>query len=324
MSAAKGWGEAKQSKAAEAAKPQFDRAHYKALFDKQKSQRPRTPIRMALVGKENTAKTGLALSLALTPAAMKAKKKVVIIDIDNSASETVAHLYPDYKHIQILSLFDESDDSLFNADNTTFWPALIDKAGWFCNLIAEDIEEEGKDAYAAIIFDGGSTFLKWCEFSMNWFLMNRSKNPVNVEDGDRFNQAEWRKRNSLFRDIINRVQSLSVDKVFFTFHLKDEKTFMDIGGGAKGLMKIGEKVEWVEGTQRIVSQQIWLRRYAAKADSAAGIQKDDKLKAGEFVIRAEINEIKGRGMEHLGEVHEVLSVKGGKVVWSGLPFLEWE
>ena len=323
MSAKQNWGKQK-GEAKASSKPAFDREHYKALFDKQKSQRPRNPMRMALVGKENTAKTGLAMSLALTPAAMKAKKKLVIIDIDNSATETVAHLYPDYKHIQVLSLFDENDESLFNEDNTTHWPALIDKAGWFCNLLAEDIQENGSDAYAGIIFDGGSTFLKWCEFSMNWFLMNRSKNQVNVEDGDRFNQAEWRKRNSLFRDIINRVHSLSVDKVFFTFHLKDEKTFVDIGGGSKGLMKVGEKVDWIEGTQRIVSQQIWLRRYAHKEDAAAGVTKDDKLKKGEFAIRADINEIKGRGMEHLGEEHEILTVKGGKVVWSGLPFLEWD
>ena len=108
--------------------------------------------------------------------------------------------------------------------------------------------------------DGMSSFLKWCEFAMTDVLMNRSKNPVNVEDGDKFNQAEWRIRNKLFRDIANRAHQLPVDAVFFTFHLKDKKQFADVGNGQKGLMKIGEEPEWEKGTMRLFAQQLWMTR----------------------------------------------------------------
>ena len=75
------------------------------------------------------------------------------------------------------------------------------------------------------------------------------------EEGDNFNQEGVATRNQLFRDTITRVHGLAIDKVFFTFHLKDDKQFADLGNGTKGMMKVGEKVEWVDGTQRIVSQQ---------------------------------------------------------------------
>jgi len=61
-----------------------------------------------------------------------------------------------------------------------------------------------------------------------------------------------------------------------------------------------------------------------KADAAAGVKADTKLKDEEWVIKATLEEIKGRHMEHVGETHEVLSVKKGEVKWSGLPFLNWE
>ena len=235
----------------------------RAMLEKQKARAIRTPVRMALVGKENTCKTGLALDLA----GVESKKTITILDFDNSALETVSNLSPKAKNINVISLYDEADESIFNDDNTTNWTALIDKVGWFVNLISEDIQENPDD-HSALIFDGGSTFMKWCEFAMTESLLRRG---VIKEEGDGFNQKEWRERNRLFRDIINRVHGLSLEKVFFTFHLKDHKTYVDVGGGSKGLMKIGEKVDWVDGTQRIVSQQIWLARYRKKADDAAGV-----------------------------------------------------
>tara|TARA_R110000744_G_scaffold37680_3_gene86201 strand:- start:471 stop:1283 length:813 start_codon:yes stop_codon:yes gene_type:complete len=270
---------------------------------------------MALVGKENTCKTGLALDLA----GAESGKTITIFDFDNSAAETVAHLYPDAKNINIISLYDEGDESLFNEDNTTNWVALIDKVGWFVNLISEDINANPEE-HGAFIFDGGSTFMKWCEFAMTGVLLRRG---TIKDEGDSFNQKEWRTRNQLFRDIINRVHALPLDKIYFTFHLKDNKTFVDVGGGSKGLVKIGEKVDWVEGTQRIVSQQIFLARYRKKANESSGVKGDDKLKEDEWVVRATIEEMKGRGMELVGTTHDVLSIKSKKVVWSGLPDLKW-
>ena len=162
--------------------------------------------------------------------------------------------------------------------------------------------------------------MKWCEFAMTAKLLERG---TIKEEGDSFNQKEWRTRNQLFRDIINRVHSLPINKVFFTFHLKDHKTYVDVGGGSKGLMKIGEKVDWVDGTQRIVSQQIFLARYKNKADDASGVKGDDSLADNEWVVRATVEEMKGRGMELVGTTYDILSIKGKKVKWSGLPDLKW-
>jgi hypothetical protein len=306
-----GWGQS--AAATEESTPKYGREHMRAVFERQKARQNRTPVRMALVGKENTCKTGLALDLANTD------KIITIFDIDNSALETVSHLYPKAKNINVVSLYDETDESIFNEDNTTNWVSLVEKVGWFVNLLSEDIQEN-PDAHGAVIFDGGSTFMKWCEFAMTGTLLKRG---VIKEEGDSFNQKEWRTRNQLFRDIINRVHGLSIDKVFFTFHLKDHKTYVDVGGGSKGLMKIGEKVDWVDGTQRLVSQQIFLARYRNKADEAAGVYGDDTLKENEWVVRATVEEMKGRGMELVGTTHDILNIKDGKVKWNGIKDLKW-
>jgi len=299
-------------------KTAYDADYYKALFNN--NQAKYRPVRMALVGRENTAKTGLALDLCR--AEIEAGKKVVILDVDNSAKQTVDYLFPGKENVVVLPLFDEMDDSIFNEDNSVNYTALIDKVSWFTNIIADQIKDG--EEYGAVVFDGGSTFLKWCEQAMTYVLQNRSKNPVNPEDGDRFNQAEWRIRNKLFRDTIQRIHGLDVPKVFFTFHLKPIQEYVDNGSGGKVLMSVGERPEWEKGTMRCFSQQIFLTRYMKRPDPAAGVKGDKTLADGEWAVRANIEEMKGQHMEHLGETHTILSVKDKKVKWNGLPFLVWE
>lgn len=301
----------------EPAEPERDmRAHYASLLSR---PRPRTSsIRMALVGKENTAKTGNAVDIARRH--IGPDKDIIIFDVDNSAVATIAANYPGDDRIRIIPLFDETDDTIFNEDNSTDWTALVDKMGYFINLVAEECRN---GEVGAVIMDGCSTFLKWCEHAMTNVLMTRSKNPVNVEDGDKFNQAEWRIRNQLFRDVMQRAHQLPVDAVFFTFHLKDVKQFGEIGNGQKGLMKVGEVPEWEKGTMRLFSQQVFLARYTKKGDIAAGVKSDSSLPDGAWEIRATIEEMKGFNQEHLGTTHTVLRVENGDVQWTGLPFLSW-
>lgn len=318
---ANAWANAKKGatkKDSQADKPPMRdmKAHYEELFA-QKRSRTQT-VRMALVGKENTAKTGTAVSLARQH--IGAEKQIIIFDVDNSAVQTIAANYPDDNNILVIPLYDELDDTIFNEDNSTNYTALVDKMGHFINIVAQKCRD---GEVGAVIMDGMSSFLKWCEFAMTDVLMNRSKNPVNVEDGDKFNQAEWRIRNKLFRDIANRAHQLPVDAVFFTFHLKNKMQFADVGNGQKGLMKIGEEPEWEKGTMRLFSQQLWMTRYTKKGDLAAGVKADKNLDASAWEIRASIEEMKGFNQEHLGSTHTVLSVKGGEVTWTGLPFLAW-
>lgn len=309
------WGDAGKKKQAEEDKPVYGIEHYRELFMRKRTTT--APIRMALTGKENTAKTGLAVSIARA----RTDKEIVIIDIDNSAVQTIAKNFPTDDKIRVVPIFDETDASLFEEDNTTNWTALVDKMGYFIKIIG-DTAKDGD--IGAVIIDGGSTFLKWCENAMTDVLMNRSKNPINVEDGDSFNQKEWRIRNQLFRDVMNRAHQLPVDAVFFTFHLKDVKQFADLGNGQKGLMKVGEVPEWDKGTMRLFSQQIFLSRYTKKGDLAAGVKADSEMDENTWEIRANIEEMKGWNMDLLGTQHTVLRVSDGDVSWTGLPMLVWE
>ena len=307
------WAKSEQGGVRKGQQPTYGADYYKALFEKKRENH--APIRMALVGKENTAKTGLSLDLALK----HTDKKIIVLDCDNSAQNTVDLLLSTNvkgaDRIRVIPLIDEMDDAMWNEDNTTNWLAVVKKLEWFTSYLGEQHEDIG-----AVVMDGGSTFLKWCEFVMTERLIERG---VIKDDSDNFNQKEWRERNRVFKGVLNRLTALPIPYIFFTFHLKDKKQFMDVGNGTKAMMKIGEIVDWVDGTQRFVSQQILLRRYTKKGDKTAGVEADKSLNEGDFIIRATVNEMKGRNMEHLGKRYDVMSVKGGSVSWEGLPF-GWE
>ena len=306
------WAQSKTTKI-EPTSPKYGVEYYRELFDKKRESF--APIRMALVGKENTSKTGNAIDLALA----HTDKRIIVLDCDNSAQNTVDYLIStgglEADRINVIPMVDELDDAMWNDNNTTNWVAVVEKLEWFTNFIGESAEDIG-----AVILDGGSTFLKWCEFVMTERLINRG---VINDESDNFNQKEWRERNRIFKGVLNRITALPIPYIFFTFHLKDQKRYTDIGNGTKALMKVGEVVDWIDGTQRFVSQQIFLRRYTKKGDKAAGVEADKSLGDDEFVIRASIEEMKGRNMEHLGKMYDVMSVKNGKVKWNGLP-LRWD
>ena len=303
----------KKKEAAKAPQTLYDREYYRNLLDTRRQEK--VTYRGALVGHENTAKTGLALSL-MEPSIL-AGKKVVILDVDNSAKSTVDHIYPDRDNIVVIPLLDEFDDSIYHDDNSVNHNALINKTKWFINLLAEDLEEN-PGSIAGIVFDGGSTFLKWCEFAMRQSLLD--KGIIENED-DSFNQKEWRERNRMNRDVLDRLHALPVPMIFNTFHLKAIQEYMDDGSGKKVLMSVGERPDWEKGTMRRFSQQIFLGRYMKKADPAAGVKGDKTLTDDEWVIRATIEEMKGKNMEFVGTTHDILRVKGGEVSWTGLPFL---
>lgn len=304
------------SKTKAPAKTAFGEEYYANLFAKKVAAQEGSQIRMALVGHENTAKTGLALSFAYTEADKKAGKKVFIFDFDNSAQSIIDYAYPDDPNIVRLPIHDENDESIFNEDNTVNWLALIDKTQWFVNIVAK----EDPANVAGVVFDGGSSFLKICEMAMRESLVRKG---IISDEGDTFNQKEWQERNRLFRQTLNRVHGLAFSKVFFTFHLKAIKQYMDDGSGRKVLMSIGERPEWENGSMRLFSQQIFLNRYMKKADAAAGVKADKSMNDGEWSIRATVEEMKGKNMEHLGQTYDVLTVKKGDVQWNGLPMLEW-
>ena len=247
-------------------KMQFDENYYRNLFD---NNRVNTiQHRMAFVGHENTLKTGLALSLLEEE--IKAGKTVYLFDIDNSAKSTVDVVYPNNPNIVVLPLHDETDDSIFDEDNNVDFKALLDKTSWYVNILADKVNED-PDSIGGIIFDGGSTFLKWCEHAMRASLLSRGI--IETEDGT-FNQKEWRERNRLYRNVLTRLHSLNVAKVYFTFHLKAVSEYLDDGTGKKVLMTVGHRPEWEKGTMRKFSQQIFLSRYQKKADLAAGASRN--------------------------------------------------
>ena len=308
-----GWGAQPSAPSASAETATYGVDYYRDLFNRKRENL--APIRMALVGKENTGKTGSAIDIALAHTDLP----ICVIDIDGSADNTVDYLRSTGKgdNIFVIPLIDEADESIWNEDNTTNWLALLDKLQWFLPILSE---KAASGELGAVVLDGCSTLLKWCEFVMTDSLLRRG---VIKEEGDSFNQKEWRERNRLFKDVLQRVTSLPIPYVFFTFHLKDQKQYMDVGDGTKALMTVGTRPDWVDGTQRFVSQQVFLRRYTQKGDRAAGVEADKSLGPDEFVIRAAIEEMKGRNMEHLGKTYDILRVNSGNVLWSGLP-LRWD
>jgi len=311
-----GWGA--QVAKATSTEPEtvYGRDYYQALFQQKVETVEGTQIRMALVGHENTAKTGLALSFGYTAEDKKAGRKAYIIDFDNSAQSIIDYAHDNDPNIIRLPIHDETDESIFNDDNTVNWLALVHKTQWFVNLIAEQKPEE----VACVIFDGGSSFLKICEMAMRNSLIERG---IIGDLSDTFNQKEYQERNRLFRDTVNRVHGLPFSKIFFTFHLKAVQQYMDDGSGKKVLMSVGERPEWEKGTMRLFSQQIFLGRYMRKPDPAAGVKADKEMAEGEWKIKATIEEMKGRNMEFLGQTFDVLSVTKEKVQWNGLPMLKW-
>tara|TARA_R100001443_G_scaffold3711_5_gene11486 strand:- start:8331 stop:9281 length:951 start_codon:yes stop_codon:yes gene_type:complete len=294
-------------------KTRFDEAYYRDLFENNTMNT--VTHRAAFIGHENTAKTGLALSCL--DAEIKEGKKVYIFDVDNSAKSTVDYIYPNQDNIIVLPLHDETDDSIFDDENNVDYKALLDKTSYYVNILA-NIVKEAPDSIGGIIFDGGSTFLKWCEHAMRASLLDRGI--IETEDGT-FNQKEWRERNRLYRNILTRLHSLNVAKVYFTFHLKAVSQYMDDGTGKKVLMTVGFRPEWEKGTMRKFSQQVFLSRFMKKADPAAGVEGDRTLADNEWVVRATVEEMKGSNIEKVGTTHDILRVKGGKVEWYGLPFM---
>ncbi len=291
----------------------YNEEYYRNMFKNNKAQS--VDLSMGMVGWENTAKTGLALSMM--DAEIKAGKKVAVFDVDNSAKSTVDYIYPDAENIMVIPLHDETDDSIFDTDNNVDYKALVDKTNWFVNILAEEVATNPDD-WAGVVFDGGSTFLKWCEHAMRASLLSRGI--IETEDGT-FNQKEWRERNRMNRNVLTRIHALPVPKVFFTFHLKPVQQYMDDGTGKKVLMTVGDRPDWDKGTMRKFSQQIFLNRYMKKADVAAGVKGDKTLADGEWAIKGTIEEMKGKNMEYVGTTHTILTVKSGKVEWTGLPFL---
>ncbi len=168
-----GWGSVPSETKKGAPSVSYDAEYYRNLFDTSSQQA--VDVRMALVARENCAKTGLALSFCRDE--IESGQKVVILDVDNSAKSTVDYVYPDKENILCKPLLDENDESIFNDDNTINYVALTDKINWYVNMIAEQADDIG-----AVIFDGGSTFLKWCEHAMTHVLQHRTKNPVNPEN----------------------------------------------------------------------------------------------------------------------------------------------
>jgi len=311
-----GWGAGSKTQPKSNSTATAEIVYDKDYYTKQFTTVGHTTInRLALVGHENTAKTGLAASLLQKE--IEEGKLVYCIDVDNSARSTLDFIYPNKDNIKVIPLLDEMDDSIFHEDNSINYVALVNKTKFYINIIAQQIED-GEDV-AGVIFDGGSTFLKWCEFAMRQSLL--AKGIIENED-DSFNQKEWRERNRLNRDVITRVHALPVPKVFFTYHLKAVQQYMDDGTGKKVLMAVGERPDWEKGTMRKFTQQIFLSRYMKKADMAAGVKGDKSLAPNEWVVRGTVEEMKGANMELVGSTHDILRVKDGAFTWYGLDVLK--
>ena len=90
------WGQTKQESTPDAT---YGREYYASQYAVQRAGG--RPIRMSLVGKENTTKSGLSYTIARA----HTDKKIVVIDVDSSAENTLDFIGDD--NVQIITLFDE-------------------------------------------------------------------------------------------------------------------------------------------------------------------------------------------------------------------------
>jgi len=74
----------------------YGKDYYRDLFSKAEAQS--SQYRFALVGHENTAKTGLAASLLEKE--MNNGEIVYVLDVDNSAKATLEYLYPNNNNLK--------------------------------------------------------------------------------------------------------------------------------------------------------------------------------------------------------------------------------
>lgn len=155
-----------------------------------------------------------------------------------------------------------------------------------------------KDAkIAGVVFDGLDKLLDNAENTM------RLDKQLEIDEGVTF--AFWRRRNKYFLDIMKATKSLSCARYFVT-HSKMKQRKKTNQAGQEVVVKEWEEPDW----HKSVADELWQIIYCQKTEDAEG----------DTTYSAKVEKSKGNP-ELVGSLHTTMTVKNGKVKFTGLPFL---
>jgi len=193
---------------------------------------PPSPICAALIGYDGTGKTGVALD-CWTEEAIKQGKRVVIIDLDQSAAPIINSYH--------------NDKNIVLAD-----PTILDYAGdidyvsthnKLMAIVGYLVTNQKEANLHAVIMDGLDTLLKIHEYVMRYL-------DLKTDPDTRVDSFDWGKRNRRYFTVIQLLKKMRCEK-YYTTHIKDEKDWgydANSKKAKKTLKKTGEKVVWQDAT----------------------------------------------------------------------------
>ena len=264
----------------EAGKPKtFSASDIEQEFNKEDKTKS-SAICCVFYGHDGTAKSGVCMDCR-TKDEVKNGKKVIILDLDGSASPLKMKYFKDDPNIKVFDPIELMPDG--NID----YISTYNKVLAFVRYIREN---EEKLNLAAVVLDGLNTLLKTCEYVMRY--ENLKVDP----DAQIHDRWQWAIRNRRYLVPVILIKRLHC-KRFFTTHLKEKQQY--VGGQ---LMHLGWAPDWEKSTPGIMFQRVELIRREAKND---------------VFFEALVKKAKG-ALQLEGKTYTIAEVAAGKVVWHGL------
>jgi len=237
-------------------------------------------ICMVLYGDDGVGKSGAVLDCR-DDEAIKAGKKVIVIDLDASCAPLKAKFWNDDENVIIL------DPTTLLPDGTIDYVTTYNKV---LALIRYISDEQDNMNLQAVVLDGLDTLLKTCEYVMRYEDL-RIDPDVQIKD-----QWQWTRRNRRYNTVVILLKHLRCDR-FFTTHLKEVKEYRG------GQLSTKDKVpDWEKQTPGIMFQRVLLERTTSE---------------GITTFTAKIEKAKG-ALEVEGKEYLVAEVQQGKTMWNGL------
>ena len=253
----------------------------------------RSKICAGVWGLNDTLKSGICID-SRSKKQIKNHALVMVIDLDD-ANETI---WEDH--------WDSNPD--IRIMNPTVWKESevdgkreidYDKTLKVIHSIVAKINDmiKGGTDIASTIFDGLDKLLDNSENTM------RMDKQLEIDEGVTF--AFWRRRNKYFLDIVKATKSLTCARYFVT-HSKRVQKKKTNQAAQEVVVKEWEEADW----HKSVPDEMW---------QVITCHKEESLD-GDTTYSAKVVKFKGRP-ELVGSLHTTMTVKNGKVKYTGLPFL---
>ena len=278
-----GWENTNQQLKTEAGKVKaqaFSPAEVKQMFDDAAKDIPESAICAVMFGHDGTTKSGVCMDCR-SAEEIKAKKQVLILDLDGSAAPLKMKYFKGDPNIKIFDPF------MLMPDGDIDYVATYNKILAIVRYIRTN---EAELNLAAVVLDGLNTLLKICEYVMRYESL---KVDPDAQIHDRW---QWAMRNRRYLVPVILIKKLHC-KRFFTTHLKELKNY-----SGSQLIHMGWVPDWEKSTPGIMFQRVMLER------------KDVQ---GNVTFMAHVEKAKG-ALQLEGKEYKVAEVTKASVKWYGL------